>query len=162
MQQGCRCWTLWDQPWSLVAMGWRRRGSRRSMLHLLQPSTVPLDILLTAVFIAATPLSHPPGLYRDPHWPTLEAPPAWTRSASAYIALPAGAAYRLLYFVQDQQDPQDPPPPPLSHASLVCPSHQSRLVITSRPALSSLDNTTCLILHSKKFPRPPRHPRFAH
>jgi len=48
---------------AVVAMGWRRRGSRRSMLHLLQPSTVPLDILLTAVFIAATPLSHPPGLY---------------------------------------------------------------------------------------------------
>lgn len=75
MQQGCCCWLLWDQPWSLlVAMGWRRRGSRRSMLHLLQPSTVPLDILLTAVSISATPLSHQPGLYRDLNYPALFGP----------------------------------------------------------------------------------------
>ena len=96
IQQGCRCSLLWEQPCSLVAMGWRRRGSRRSVLHLLQPSTVPLDILLSAAFIAATPLSHPPGVYRARHdTQPCEAPAAWTRSASAYIALPAGAAYRL-------------------------------------------------------------------
>ena len=40
-----------------TAMGWRRRGKWSSMLHLLQPSTVPLDLCLTAVSIAATPLS---------------------------------------------------------------------------------------------------------
>lgn len=43
-----------------TVVGWRRRARRPSMLHLLQPSMVPLDFCLTAISIAATPLSTRP------------------------------------------------------------------------------------------------------
>ena len=55
-----------------VQRPWAGDGAENvgSMLHLLQPSTVPLDLCLTAQSIAATPLSTQLGVCLACHWLT--------------------------------------------------------------------------------------------
>ena len=55
-----------------VQRPWAGDGAENvgSMLHLLQPSTVPLDLFLTAQSIAATPLSTQLGVCLACHWLT--------------------------------------------------------------------------------------------
>lgn len=126
---------------AVVAMGWRRRGSRRSVLHLsaaLHGTTRHLCSLLFSSLPPPPKLPFPtyPACALPVNWHTLlGAPAAWTHGQHLIcLCLYSFAGRRCvptLYFVQDQQDPFD-------H----CRYHMPALCVC---VLTCHNNTTCLV-----------------
>jgi hypothetical protein len=98
MQQGCCCLLLWDP--AVVSGGHGLATARQSAQHVASSpalhGTTRHSVQCSLLF-SSLPLSFPTHpVTTDPVCGLpCSAPAAWTRSASAYIALPAGAAYRL-------------------------------------------------------------------